>query len=43
MDGTSHRGEVWPDALKKLGALVATGKLKYRETVFQGWDTRLRP
>jgi len=28
--------EVWPEALKELGTLVATGKLKYRETVAQG-------
>ena len=26
----------WPRALKELGALVAAGKLKYRETVAQG-------
>ena len=31
--------EVWPDALKELGTLVATGKLKYRETVSQGLET----
>ena len=35
---TEHM-EVWPDALKELGALVATGKLKYGETVSQGLDT----
>ena len=28
--------DVWPEALKELGTLVATGKLKYRETVAQG-------
>ncbi len=28
--------EVWPEALNELGTLVATGKLKYRETVAQG-------
>ena len=28
--------EVWPEALKELGTLVATGKLKYRETVAEG-------
>jgi NADPH-dependent curcumin reductase CurA len=28
--------EVWPEALKELGTLVATGKLKYRETIAQG-------
>ncbi len=30
-----HMGD-WPEALKELGALVAAGKLKYRETVAQG-------
>jgi len=28
--------DVWPEALKELGTLVATGKLKYRESVAQG-------
>jgi len=28
--------EAWPEALKELGSLVATGKLKYRETIAQG-------
>jgi NADPH-dependent curcumin reductase CurA len=28
--------EVWPEALTELGGLVASGKLKYRETVAQG-------
>ncbi len=32
---TEHM-EVWPQALKELGQLVADGKLKYRETVAQG-------
>ncbi len=32
----SEHMEVWPDALKELGTMVATGKLKYRETVAQG-------
>lgn len=32
---TEHM-EVWPEALKELGTLVATGKLKYRETVASG-------
>jgi NADPH-dependent curcumin reductase CurA len=32
----SEHLELWPPALKELGALVATGKLKYRETVSQG-------
>jgi NADPH-dependent curcumin reductase CurA len=29
----SEHMEVWPEALKELGTLVATGQLKYRETV----------
>ena len=29
----SEHMEVWPEALKELGGLVATGKLKYRESV----------
>jgi NADPH-dependent curcumin reductase CurA len=28
--------EVWPEALKELGTMVASGKLKYRESVAQG-------
>jgi NADPH-dependent curcumin reductase CurA len=32
----SEHMEVWPQALKELGTMVATGKLKYRETVAQG-------
>ena len=32
---SEHR-EVWPEALKELGMLVATGKLKYRESVAEG-------
>jgi NADPH-dependent curcumin reductase CurA len=32
----SEHMEVWPEALKELGAMVATGKLKYRESVAQG-------
>ena len=32
----SEHMEVWPEALKELGGLVATGKLKYRETVAKG-------
>jgi NADPH-dependent curcumin reductase CurA len=32
----SEHMEVWPEALKELGTMVATGKLKYRETVAQG-------
>ncbi len=32
----SEHMDVWPQALKELGTMVATGKLKYRETVAQG-------
>jgi NADPH-dependent curcumin reductase CurA len=32
---SEHMG-LWPQALKELGGLVATGKLKYRESVAQG-------
>jgi len=32
----SEHMEVWPDALNELGMLVATGQLKYRETVAKG-------
>ena len=32
----SERMELWPQALKELGALVASGRLKYRETVAEG-------
>jgi len=32
----SEHMEAWPEALKELGTLVATGKLKYKETVAQG-------
>ena len=32
----SEHMEVWPEALTEIGTLVATGKLKYRETVAQG-------
>jgi len=34
----SEHMELWPEALKELGTLVATGKLKYRETVAQGLE-----
>ena len=30
--------EVWPEALQELGTLVATGKLRPRETVAQGLE-----
>jgi NADPH-dependent curcumin reductase CurA len=32
----SEHMDVWPEALQELGMLVATGKLKYRETVATG-------
>ena len=32
----SEHMDVWPEALKELGTAVATGKLKYRETVAEG-------
>ena len=32
----SEHMEVWPEALKELGTLVASGKLKYRESVAEG-------
>jgi NADPH-dependent curcumin reductase CurA len=32
----SEHMNLWPEALKELGTLVATGKLKYRETIAQG-------
>ena len=35
----SEHMEVWPEALHALGALVATGELKYRETIAQGLET----
>ena len=34
----SEHMDVWPEALKELGAGVASGKLKYRETVAQGLE-----
>jgi NADPH-dependent curcumin reductase CurA len=34
----SEHMEVWPEALKELGAGVASGKLKYRETIAQGLE-----
>ncbi len=34
----SEHMEIWPEALKELAAMVATGKLKYRETVAQGLE-----
>jgi len=32
----SEHMELWPQALAEIGGLVATGKLKYRETIAQG-------
>ncbi|MFL6627380.1 MAG: NADP-dependent oxidoreductase [Vitreoscilla sp.] len=32
----SEHMDVWPEALKELGTLVATGKLKYKESIAQG-------
>jgi NADPH-dependent curcumin reductase len=32
----SERMDLWPQALTELGGMVATGKLKYRESVAQG-------
>ena len=32
----SEHPEVWPDAMKELGTLVATGKMKFRESIAQG-------
>lgn len=34
----SEHPEVWPEALKELGTLVGTGKLKPRESVAQGLE-----
>jgi NADPH-dependent curcumin reductase CurA len=35
----SEHMELWPQALTELGTLVATGKLKYRETVAEGIES----
>ena len=35
----SEHMEVWPEALKELGTLVGTGKLRPRESVAQGLDS----
>jgi hypothetical protein len=32
----SEHMEQWPMALKELGTMVATGRLKYRETIAEG-------
>ena len=34
----SEHMEVWPEALKELGTLVASGKLRARESIAQGLD-----
>ncbi len=35
----SEQMEVWPEALEELGRLVASGKLKYRESIAQGIES----
>ncbi|MES3003757.1 MAG: NADP-dependent oxidoreductase [Pseudomonadota bacterium] len=35
----SEHMDVWPEALKELGTLVATGKLRPRETIAQGIES----
>ena len=35
----SEHMEVWPEALKELGALVGSGKLRPRETIAQGLES----
>jgi NADPH-dependent curcumin reductase CurA len=35
----SEHMDVWPEALKELGTLVATGKLKYRESIAEGIES----
>ena len=35
----SEHMELWPEALKELGTLVAAGKLKYRESIAGGIET----
>ena len=35
----SEHMNVWPEALKEIGTMVATGKLKYRETIAQGIES----
>jgi NADPH-dependent curcumin reductase CurA len=34
----SEHMETWPEALRELGTMVATGKLKYRESIAQGLE-----
>ena len=35
----SEHMEVWPEALKELGELVASGKLRPRESIAQGIES----
>ena len=35
----SEHMEVWPEALTELGTMVATGKLKYRESIAEGIES----
>jgi NADPH-dependent curcumin reductase CurA len=35
----SEHMDVWPEALKELGALVASGKLRPRESIAQGLES----
>jgi NADPH-dependent curcumin reductase len=34
----SEKPEIWPQALRELGQAVASGQMKYRETVAEGLD-----
>jgi NADPH-dependent curcumin reductase CurA len=34
----SEHMDIWPEALGELGSLVATGKLKYRESIADGLE-----
>ncbi|MEO6745654.1 MAG: NADP-dependent oxidoreductase [Caldimonas sp.] len=35
----SEHMEIWPEALKELGTMVAMGQLKYRETIAEGLES----
>jgi hypothetical protein len=35
----SEHMQLWPEALQELGAGVATGRLKYRETIAEGIES----
>jgi NADPH-dependent curcumin reductase len=35
----SEKPEIWPQALRELGLAVASGELKFRETIAQGLDS----